>query len=139
MAKRKQAEKALLESEEKYRELFNNANDAIFLWEWTKQGTLGRCIEVNDIACQMYGYSRDEFLKLTPNDLTAQESAQQIPGITKMLLENRHATFELIDLAKGGIRIPVEISSHLFALGEKTVLLSIVRDITDRKRADEAL
>ena len=134
---RKRSEEALRESEEKYRELFNNANDAILLWEWTKQDTIGRCIEVNDVACQMYGYSRDEFLKMTPDDLTAQESAQQMPGIIKKLSGNRNATFEVIDVAKDGFRIPVEISSHLFALGEKTVLLSIVRDITDRKKLEE--
>jgi len=60
IANRKQAEDALQESERKFREIFNKINDAIHLHEIKEDGSTGKFIDVNDVACRMLQYSRDE-------------------------------------------------------------------------------
>jgi PAS domain S-box-containing protein len=139
ITERKRAEGALRESEEKFRELFNNANDAIYLWELREDGSPGRCIEVNDVACRMLGYSKSELLTLTPKDIDAEESIPKIPAIMSQLLTKGQTTFEMIHAAKDGRKIPVEINSHIFTLHKKKIILSITRDITERKRVENEL
>lgn len=136
---RKKAEDKLRESEEKFRNLFNNANDAIYLWELNEDRTPGKCLEVNDIATQMLGYSKEEFFKMTPRDIDAEESIRTIPKIMEILLENGNATFEAIHLTKDGRRVPVEVRSHLFYLRNKGLILSVTRDITKRKKMQSEL
>jgi PAS domain S-box-containing protein len=135
----KKAERSIAESENKYRQLFQNANDAIYLWEVKDAGNVGRCIEVNDMACQMLGYGRSELLQMTPKELDAPEKINEISKIIKTIKDKQHYTFEMIHVAKNGHRIPVEINSHLFNLNGKKVILSITRDITERKKAEKAL
>ncbi|WP_051273220.1 EAL domain-containing protein [Desulfotruncus alcoholivorax] len=130
---------ALSESTEKYRLLFNNANDAIFLYEMTNEGLPARFIEVNDVACKKLGYSRDEFLVMKPEDIIDKEHFNVKPEVKQKFLDNAHITFETIQVTKNGVKIPVELSSHAFSLNDKKVLLTIVRDITHRKQAEKAL
>ena len=134
---RKQAEEALRESEEEFRELFNKANDAIVLWELGENGMPGHCIKANEAACRMLGYSRDELSTMSPEDIDTEESAQKIPAVMKEMLRRGQVTFEMTNLSKDGRRIPVEVSAHIFTLGKKRVILSITRDITERKLAEE--
>ena len=68
ITERKKAEDALNESELLFREVFNNANDSVFLLERTPQGP-GKYLLVNDKAVQMLGYSKEEFMKMSPRDL----------------------------------------------------------------------
>jgi PAS domain S-box-containing protein len=126
-------EEKLRESEKKYRQIFNNANDAMYLHKLTEEETPGQFIEVNDSACEMLGYSREELLSMTPKDLDAGRTAEDLPDVMEDLLANGHTTFEMHHQTKDGQLVPVEISSHLFEIdGEKRVL-SIARDITERK------
>ncbi|MEW5790515.1 MAG: putative bifunctional diguanylate cyclase/phosphodiesterase [Pseudomonadota bacterium] len=136
---RRQAEEALREREEKYRLLFNNAYDAIFLNAVGEDGSLSNFLEVNDVACQRMGYGREELLGKQPCDVVDEESAQKMMGVMRELLRQGHTTFEMTLTSKGGMRIPVEISAHVFPLGESRVVLSIARDITERKRAEEII
>lgn len=135
----KKSEKALAESENKFRQLFQKANDAIYLWEVNDDGNVGRCIEVNNMACQMLDYSRTELLRMTPKELDAPEKNNKIPQIIKTIKDKNDYTFEMIHVTKNGRRIPVEINSHLFNLNGKRVILSITRDISERKKAEKAL
>jgi len=135
----KAAAKALAESENKFRQVFQNANDAIYLWEFKNNETIGKCIEVNDKACQMLGYTRDEFLQMTPADIDSHFKVKEIPQILKNLQKKKHFTFEMIHRTKNGQLVPVEISSHVFNLNGKKVILSITRDITERKKTEIAL
>ncbi len=135
----RKAEDDLISSENKFRELFNNANDAIYLWELGEDGMPGRCIEVNDIACRMLGYTKDELLAMTPRDIDTEESVSKIPGIMNEMLAKGRTTFEMIHMTKDGHRIPVEISSHIYSVEGEKVILSISRDITERRKADQAL
>jgi|GEM_PF-803633 len=139
ISERKKMEDMLKESEEKYRELFNNANDMITLAELNDDGEVGHYIEVNDVASQRLGYTREELLKMTPKDLVAPEKLSEMPEPTRKLFENGKVTFEIVHMAKEGRRIPVEINSHLFKLKGKDVILAIVRDITERKKTEESL
>jgi PAS domain S-box-containing protein len=124
---------------EKFRELFHNANDAIYLWEVKSDGSVGRCLEVNNVACRMLGFSRAELLSFTPRNLSDEDSAPKIPGIVKELTAQGHKTFEMTHVGKDGRKVPVGINAHIFTLNEKKVVVSIARDITDRRRAQEAL
>ncbi|MGB9980181.1 PAS domain S-box protein [Methanobacterium sp.] len=128
----------LKESEGKFREVFNQAIDMITLSE-VQDKLPGRFIEVNDVSIKQLGYTREEFLNKTPLDLFAPDNRNEIPKIITELQKNGHATFETNNLAKDGRQIPMEVNVHIFKLGEKEVALSIGRDITERKKAEEAL
>ena len=135
ITERKQAEVAMRESEQRFRTLFEKANDAIFL-----ENERDEIVEVNERACALLGYSRQELLTMKVSDLQAPEIRGQAAGVIRGELE-RHgdATFETIDLHRSGRRILVEVTNTpIFDQGQKLVL-SVVRDVTERKRAAEAL
>jgi PAS domain S-box-containing protein len=134
---RKRFEDALRESEHKYRELFHNANDAIFVLEVMEDGLDGHFMDINEIACRRLGYSREQLLNMGPKDIDDPEASKNRPAIVQDILQNGSSTFEMVQLSRSGARIPVEISSHLFTLEGKRVILSIARDITERIRAEE--
>jgi PAS domain S-box-containing protein len=137
ITERKRAEEALKESEERYRILFNSGNDAVFVHRISDNGIPGKFIEVNDIACQMYGYTKEEFMDMLPADISDPEKSTDLISIAGELFTDRHVVFETVDMTKDGKSIPVEISSQLFMLKDEPVILSIVRDITARKAAEE--
>ncbi|MGF7118215.1 PAS domain-containing sensor histidine kinase [Methanobacterium oryzae] len=133
------AYKSLQLSEQKFRELFNKANDMITLTELEESGLPGKFIEVNDVASDRLGYSREELLNMTPRDIIAPEKLLEVPKIAAGLQLDKKATFETIHLTKDGRRIPVEVNNHIFKFGERNVILAIVRDISERKKAESAL
>ncbi|MFZ5645155.1 MAG: PAS domain S-box protein [Bacillota bacterium] len=129
--------KSLRERENKYRELFNNANNAMILIELDERGLPGCFIEVNDAACRMYGYSRDEFFSLSPNDLLAEKNQEKRSLIIKDILEKKYFTIEAEHLNKEGALIPVEIRGHISEVEGSRMLFLIIRDITDKKCSQE--
>jgi PAS domain S-box-containing protein len=139
ITKRKQAEVDLLKSEEKYRMLFNNAHDAIFVFQLSEGRSYGDFIEVNDVACKRLGYSKEEFLKLSPSALIPPKHIERYNHIMEKLPEVKHVIYEMVHLAKDRRLINVEISSHLFEFNEKPTILSIARDITERKISEDKL
>ena len=137
LTERKRVEEALRESEEKYRVLFNSTNDALFVYCPTSEGVPGKFIEVNEVACQRYGYTKEELFNLSVLDLSSPEDFKNIAARQKKLLAEKHIIFEKVQVSKKGSRIPVEISSHLFMLNDRPSVLSAVRDISERKRTEE--
>jgi PAS domain S-box-containing protein len=136
---RKRVEKALQEREELFREVFNNANDAMFLNEMRPDG-LGPYILVNEIAIRCLGYTREELLGTSPQDSMPVPVFQEfMPASMKKLIEDGYATFESVYHRKDGSDYPVEVSTHAFLLQGKQVALSIVRDITERKKVEAEL
>ena len=128
------------ESERKYRTLFDNATDAIFVLSVLEDDGFGRFLDVNQVACDRYGYSREELLTLSPIDLAPPEKKPRIKEITERHRQQGGAiTFEWEHIAKDGRRIPVEIRSHQFLLHGRPVFLAVVRDISERKAAEEAM
>jgi len=139
ITERKSAEEALRKSEERYRLLFNSINDAVFVHELTAEGLPGKIIEVNDVACERLGYTRDELLRMGPLDIVAPESAAIAPEIMVRLKAEKYAVWEGIYVSKAGLRIPVEISHHLFDMAGEATILATVRDITGRKQLEDNL
>jgi PAS domain S-box-containing protein len=135
----KQAEEALRESEEHYRRLLENGNDAIYIHTVNEDGSPNYFIDVNDMACKRLGYSREELLLKTPKDIDAPELRKRLSETIQHLLTDRQCTFEMLHVAKDGRRIPVEINASLFTLNNKKMVMSIARDISERKVAEEQL
>lgn len=133
------SEEALKESEEKFRSIFNNANDMISLNVMNENGLPGRFLEVNDVATERLGYTREEFLKMSPRDIVAQEKHHEMSGNAKILLEKGHNTFEITHVTKDGKKIFVEVNNHLINYMGQQVCLAISRDITERKSTEKAL
>src|SRR4030043_1544820 len=138
----KNAERKLQESEEQYRLLFNIVSDAIFVHEISADlsdpGKF-RIIEVNDIACQYLGYSREELLQMNVPQIDDPETLTDVPAMLKKLFAEGRVTWEGIHVSKDGRKIPVEISNQVFELHGKTMVLAAIRDITERKQAEKAL
>jgi len=135
---RKQAEKALKISEERLRLLLQNINDGIIVHEVSHDGPR-RILEVNDRACDMLGYTQEEFLQMAIQDLDVPEQQANIAAISDSLFSRKYAIFETELIKKDRQRIPVEISSRLFELQGKPTVLAIIRDITDRKITEMAM
>ncbi len=137
ITERQRTEETLRESEERYRLLFNVSNDAMFVHGITSEGLPRKFIAVNDVACQKLGYTREELLQLSATDITPPEGNAAAPAVIEELFAEKRLLFEAVHIAKDGKRIPAEISSHLFELNGQTTVLSIARDITGRKQAEE--
>jgi PAS domain S-box-containing protein len=119
---------------EKYRLLSRYARDIILFARLQD----GRIIEANQAAEKAYGYSRDRLLSLTILDLRADKDASAVSW--QMTQANHEGIlFESVHLRADGGTFPVEVSAASAMLGETPVLLSIIRDITERKRAERAL
>lgn len=140
VAVRRLVEQSLRASEERFRVLFNAGNDAVFVHK-VFPGTAapyGTFIEVNTSACQRLGYSKEELLKLSPMDLDAPETPT-VEAASNVAEQQNSMSFERVHMTKSGKKIPVEISAQLFEFEQQTLMLSIARDITARKKAEQAL
>jgi len=135
---KKQAEEELRDSEEKYRQLFHNASDAIFLHDIAENGMPERFFEVNETACAVLGYSREELLNMTVADINTSQDREKAPGIVEELVHTGHARFEGFHIRRDGTIFPVDISAHYLQLQGRWMVLSICRDITERRRAEKA-
>lgn len=119
--------------------LFNKANDPVFVNQLTQDQRFGHFIEVNQKAIETYLYSREEFNYLNPLTLIPPEHRAKHEQITQQLIKDKHVIYEIEYFRKDKRRIPVEINAHLFEFHGQPTVLSIVRDISDRKRAQQAL
>lgn len=133
------AENALKKSEEKFREVFNNANDGISLHVVDENGVPGNFTEVNDVVCHRLGYTRDELLQMGPKDIISTETTDKMPEVIEKLNTDGWATFESVQITKSGSNIVTEISNHLFNLQGKKMIMSISRDISHRKQNEDEL
>jgi PAS domain S-box-containing protein len=124
----------------RYRLLFNHVSDAVFVHHGPDGRNLpGKFIEVNDVACRRLGYTREELLGMSPPDIDAPETVPTVPAMMEKLFREKQAIWEGTHIGKDGRRIPVEINNVLFRIDDKPLILSTVRDITERKQAEEAL
>ena len=129
----------LVRSQELFSYVFNNANDGIFLLEQVPDGP-GRYLMVNEKATRMLGYSRDELLRMSPRDIVPAEVAKKVmPAVIRRLRAEGAATFESVHRRKDGSTYPVEVSTYTFRYQGSWLDLSIARDISQRRQAEQAL
>ena len=122
---------ALRDSENRFRQLFAAVPDALFVLDPT-----GRFLDCNEAAEQRYGFSRAELLQMTAQDLAALDLRDQVGDRVKRASETGGA-FEWRHRRKDGTELPVEIHAQPVEMGGQTLILSCVRDLTERKRAEE--
>ncbi|MHB1002130.1 MAG: PAS domain S-box protein [Armatimonadota bacterium] len=139
ITEQRRAENELRDSEEKFRMLFDNANDAILLSVLSGTGTTRKFIAANAVALRRLGYSLDELLSMSPEDISPPERLDELKHIYDALNTDRRVTWEWEHVAKDKRIIPVEISSHMFTMKGRQVVISVARDITERKQAEDAL
>lgn len=133
------AERAIMESEQKFRNVFNYAFDSIFLYRINDNKIIGDLIEVNDRAIEILGYKHGEMPDLPACKLIEPENWDISTQLDPNLAENYNSIFDGSLISNGGKKIPVEISSQIFLLNDELVVLFIVRDITKWKRAQKCL
>jgi PAS domain S-box-containing protein len=136
ITERKRVEEALRKSEERYRELFENDKDAIYVHDLN-----GVYTSVNRAAESLSGYSREEILGKHFRDFVSPEYLRQVGEcFGKKLEETGETNYEVEIINRDGARVPVEISSRLiYENGVAVGVQGSVRDITERKRAQQAL
>jgi PAS domain S-box-containing protein len=134
MAARLDAEAALRDSEEKYRALFEASSDAIFL-----ETIEGRVLDCNAAACAMYGYAKDELIGMTVSDLVPDEVVVILPDVIDEEVTTGSVFLEALNRRRDGEVFPIELSTRLVTVGGEQRILAYVRDITERKRAEEDL
>ncbi|HNY03879.1 MAG TPA: PAS domain S-box protein, partial [Bacteroidales bacterium] len=134
IADRRQAEKKLRASEKKYSDLVNSMNDSIWVIDYDTN-----ILDVNNSASAMLGYSREELLSMKIPDIDVSLTAEQIRDLAGNMPKDVTQVFETTHRTKDGRFIPVEVSSSLVSYGGQTVIMSIARDITKRKKAEKAL
>ncbi len=135
---RKKSERELRESGERYRLLLQNINDAVFVF-LPDDSSVDRIIEVNDRGCQMLGYSMDNLNGIEVPAICCGHDAEGWDAIRKLIIRDGHAVFQTVVTKRDGHDIPVDVSARMVSLHGSPVILAVVRDISERKRADETL
>jgi len=136
ISSRKRAQEALLESEERYRELFENAKDAIYVHDLS-----GRYTSVNRAAEKLSGYTREEIMGKHFSNFVAPRNLKEVRiNLCRKLDEEHETIYEVSMVTKDRRMVPLEVSSRLiYENGVAIGVQGVARDITDRKRAQEAL
>jgi PAS domain S-box-containing protein len=130
----RQTEEALRASERRFRTFVDHAADAFFL-----QDEQGRVLDVNRRACASLGYTREELIGMTPFAFDADLTPAMVEDGVRKLVAGETVAFESRHRRKDGAIFPVEIRGKAFQEGCRRFLVTLVRDITERKRAEEAL
>jgi len=125
------SQEELAQSEERYRTIVEQASDGIFISELT-----GQLLDVNSNGVKLSGYTKEELLKLSIYDLMPPEEVEKNPPKLDEILAGKIAINERVFRTKDGSLLEVEISAKLLADGR---FMGIVRDITTRKKTQEAL
>jgi len=127
-------------SETRFRQLFNNSTESVFVMGAVgEDGMPARIVEVNDIACRVLGFSREELLRKAPVDLMEEEVRGRFGFTIAGLGADGSATCECAFTTSGGAAIPMEVSVRAFELEGKRTLIANARDITERRRSEDLL
>lgn len=131
----KKLQTRLNDSEEKNMFIFDSAEDMVFIVDISEDLEPGKFLEVNRTAISVLGYSKEELLSMTPEDI--------VPEIRELYDSEEdggpgspNRRFEINIRTRDGREIPCEVTTHLFHNFGKTAVLGIARDITERKEIE---
>ena len=131
-AERRRSQEALLASESRYKILFDNACDAIFV-----HNSEGRILNVNRIACRRLGYAREDLLKMHLKDIHIPEDFEYVSEQFRVRGSQSRIVFETSHVCRDRRIIPIEISTAAIEYEGKPAILSFARDISERKLAEQ--
>jgi len=132
----RQAEEALRASEEKYRVLFEDARDAIFLAD----AETGILVDVNPAGCELINLPKEQIVGMYQSELHPKEDIEKNKELFSEHVQNVDSIMEDILVQRAdGTQVPVDISANLIELNGKPILKGVFRDITSRKEAEKAL
>jgi PAS domain S-box-containing protein len=134
ITKRRAAEEEFKEGKEKYESLFNKSNDPIFIHDMK-----GNMIDVNQRAIELFGYSKKEMLLMKIKDLHPHEALKKSKWAFMVIAKKGFVNFQVDFKKKGGRIFPGEVSASVFKIRGKKVIQGIVRDVTEKEFAKQAL
>jgi two-component system, cell cycle sensor histidine kinase and response regulator CckA len=138
ISERRKVEKAMRESEERYRSLVENTMEGYFISDIPS----GRFLFLNQRSCDIYGYTLEEGLKLTIWDVISAEDHERVQTRIKKRMEGKRVSSErqiYTSVLKDGSTIQVEISTSLITFQGGSVVQGVIRDITKQKRLERQL
>ncbi len=137
ISERKLIENELINSEEKYRYLFHNNPATVIIWDLENL----QILEVNEQSIALYGYTRDEFLKLRVLDIRPAADRNKIKKFSQEILNNNisNAKRTWRHLKKNGELMYMDITSHKIEFNNRKAILSLAIDITEQVKAENQL
>jgi PAS domain S-box-containing protein len=138
IVRRQRIESALEESEEKFRTIYDSINDAIFVHDIGS----GAIVDVNQRACLMYGYSREQLLALDLSQISANIAPYTLDaaqGYLDQALQQLQPAFEWLAVDSGGRPFWVTVNLALLNYAGGQRVMAVVRNIDNRKKAEEEL
>ena len=133
--KRKVIEKALQQKEEQYRSIFETVNDGLSIFDLET----GKPIAINPTWCQMYGYSSEEFLNLSPSDYIHQDYLHLFDNFITSVKAGKEFYCQAVCIHRIGQLFEVEVKATSYIHNGKSHALSIARNISKRKQAEKDL
>lgn len=137
-SEQKKMTEALLSSEERYRAIFENASEAIFIVE-AEGEQAGKIVSANPAAAALHGYTLDELLALFISDIDAPEDALRVEDRIRRIMQGEWINEEIMHRRKDGSVFPVDLNVGVFELNGCKYILGFGRDITTRKATEAAL
>jgi len=126
--------KELEQSANRFRTLFNNSSDEIFVEDFS-----GRIIEVNEVACTSLGYTREELIGKRFQEIKTENYVADVEKNLEMIRHFGQHRYETENLTRAGKVVPVEMKSRVVEYDGEKRILSIARDITERKEMEERI
>lgn len=130
---------AVSDNERKYRTLFEKAQEAILLYGLDAKGNPGVFMEVNESACRMTGYTRQELMGMRPVDLVPGNVAEPLRERARRVLRTGQLRFETTILRKDGGEAPWEVEAYAIHLFNRIILVAVGRDMVERKAAEKRI
>jgi two-component system cell cycle sensor histidine kinase/response regulator CckA len=127
-------ERKRMQDLQRYKDLFEGVSDPVFINDLE-----GRILEVNDVACQRFGYSRDQLLTMKIWDLVIWEETPQTRQFAKQMQNQQAVQLELYGITKDGRKSPFEFHSKPIKFKRQSAVLSVGRDLSFRKEMEQAL
>jgi len=133
--KKRRSEEQLHESEIKFRSIFENSNDAIILLD----AATGKYIDCNDITCKMSGYSKKEICEFKSGEFLSPPHKNEVRSNMDILNKTGKLRGETELITKEGTLLPIEFNASLLKIEDAQYMVSFIRDISERKQAEESL
>ena len=129
----KKALKDLQEREEKFRQIFDKTNDAMYLYR-VVEDDLWSIAEVNEPGCTLLGYTRDSFCVMTSRDMVTSKSLASMTAFMKEVCHRKYGRCEMELQDVIGLELVVEMRGHLFSMQGCRWVLCVARDIREWKK-----